>query len=368
MPADAIQTAEFLSFMDQVFDSVNGSTYESDHGKVLRSAVRKDSSHVAFWEESIRIFQTVKFNTPKGEKVPPTIKNWVKTLRGFIYIWKKVNACGFKYLCTRRINQDPVENFFGCIRSHGVRNINPSCYSFICSFKTLIINNFSSPHSPNANCEEDDNKVLNSLKSLLTVDRDEGGNDILVNLDVSDIEFNNVTDPGIVSTHAYIAGYIAKGIKKKIDDCQTCMNQLQAAPSSFPSEEHSLIQEREYWAKSLIRTKTQFRRMFTNMTILFNQVIRQIILKNNIKKQLKFIFLNKLYNPFLCKEHNIFDLYIDIFLNFFIFTYLKNINSILKGLVEYNSKDNDILKQMAWQKYLRLKAKNKKIAGLKKLV
>lgn len=38
-----------------------------------------------------------------------------------------VKEKSFKYLCLRRINQDPLENFFGRIRSHGVRNVNPTC-------------------------------------------------------------------------------------------------------------------------------------------------------------------------------------------------------------------------------------------------
>ncbi|KAJ8726195.1 hypothetical protein PYW07_000893 [Mythimna separata] len=70
-------------------------------------------------------------------------------------------------IVARNFNQDPLENFFGAIRSNGVRNINPNCNQFINSFKTLIVNNYNSPHSAGANCEEDFNTVMQSLSHLI---------------------------------------------------------------------------------------------------------------------------------------------------------------------------------------------------------
>ncbi|CAG4990273.1 unnamed protein product [Colias eurytheme] len=55
---------------------------------------------------------------------------------------------------------DPVENFFGNIRSYGARNIAPNTMAFEGAFKALLLNNFSSPHSRRANCEEDSNECL----------------------------------------------------------------------------------------------------------------------------------------------------------------------------------------------------------------
>ncbi|KAJ8910056.1 hypothetical protein NQ315_012749, partial [Exocentrus adspersus] len=117
-------TADFLSLMDQLFDSVNGSTYEADHGKDLRCAVKKNSPHLDFWKESIKVLESAKFiKQNNSEFVPPSLNNWIKTLRAFIYIWNTVSKVGFAYLTPRHINQDPLENFFGMIRSHGVRNV-----------------------------------------------------------------------------------------------------------------------------------------------------------------------------------------------------------------------------------------------------
>lgn len=69
---------------------------------------------------------------------------------------------------TRTFNQDPLENFFSSIRSYGIKNINPTCSSFLASYKSLLVNNFVSYHSDGANCEDDiSDGPLNSLKSFL---------------------------------------------------------------------------------------------------------------------------------------------------------------------------------------------------------
>lgn len=52
------------------------------------------------------------------ETVPPCIKNWIVTLKSMKYLWLQLKTEGFKYLILRNINQDSLENFFGCVRSH----------------------------------------------------------------------------------------------------------------------------------------------------------------------------------------------------------------------------------------------------------
>jgi hypothetical protein len=84
---------------------------------------------------------------------PSCLKNWIYSLRGFIYLTPKLFAANFTKIAPRCFNQDPIENFFSCIRSYGFRNTNPTCSSFITSCKFLSINNFVTPHSTGANYE-----------------------------------------------------------------------------------------------------------------------------------------------------------------------------------------------------------------------
>ncbi|KAF2886276.1 hypothetical protein ILUMI_19895 [Ignelater luminosus] len=75
----------------------------------------------------------------------------------------------FQYVIPRNLNQDALENFFGCLRSHGVRNTSPDVSHFINSFKILIINNYMAVHSPGKNCEKDYScGALDNLRCLLT--------------------------------------------------------------------------------------------------------------------------------------------------------------------------------------------------------
>lgn len=154
MPNEAgYNTAIVLDFFNKVFDSVNAHTMRPE--TPLRVAVTKNSKHHDFWPNAIKLLSDMRYvdlKTKQPVKCIPSLKNWIFTLRGFQNIWKKVNNAGIQFLRTRHINQDPLENFFGMIRSHGRRNINPSCSQFSGSYKTLLINNLTSKGSMGSNC------------------------------------------------------------------------------------------------------------------------------------------------------------------------------------------------------------------------
>ena len=101
---------------------------------------------------------------------PPSLRNWVSSIKAVARLWKNLKAEGFKFLSIRNLNQDALENFFAVIRAHGIRNVNPTCSAFRDAFKTCILNNFLSPHSPSANCEVDESAgILDSLKDFASV-------------------------------------------------------------------------------------------------------------------------------------------------------------------------------------------------------
>jgi len=112
--------------------------------------------------------------------------------------------------------------FFGNIRSHGHRNINPDCFQFVLSFKTLLINNLTSIKSA-GNCESDNSELLDNLKQLLTYSPlsiyEEKAD--LMNIPIIHDVYNYVstmTDMNI----EYVAGYLARNILKTVDNCKSC--------------------------------------------------------------------------------------------------------------------------------------------------
>lgn len=70
-------------------------------------------------------------------------------------------------LSTRRLQQDALENCFGCVRSNCGANCNPTVSQFVAGLKTGIISNLSTPN-PAANCENDESVVLDNLNLFFT--------------------------------------------------------------------------------------------------------------------------------------------------------------------------------------------------------
>lgn len=247
LPEECIDTADLLLLFDKLFDSFNGHTYHNTK-KVLKSCVKNNSPHFKFWSEVLPILETMEFEVKKrnqnGEEClkyqkVPSIQNWIHNIQTFVEMWKYINEKHhIKNIVMRNLNQDlpktrPLENFFSCIRSNGVRNVNPTCLQFSNAFKTLLINNFDSPHSIGANCERDNNQAMQSLQCLLVTENNELRNtdfaceiDSLINT-METMKSNDVTQKVHAESKKYVAGYIIKKCKSKIyKKCISCKNDL----------------------------------------------------------------------------------------------------------------------------------------------
>ncbi|KAK2578991.1 hypothetical protein KPH14_012650 [Odynerus spinipes] len=126
--------------------------------------------HEEMWNKAIPIFQNMKRIPRKmrDRKRPPVLKNWVHTFRSFKLLCKSLYNLGFTDFAARSFNQDCIENFFGQIRQHGVRNVNPTCTAFMGYYKSLIFNAFVASSTNGGNCE-DEGKFSNlvQLESFL---------------------------------------------------------------------------------------------------------------------------------------------------------------------------------------------------------
>jgi len=72
---------------------------------------------------------------------PPTSQTgWLITIVAVKHVWRKVSEeHKFKFLETRNLNQDAVQNTFGVMRLHCGSNIKPSVGQFVAALKTVII-------------------------------------------------------------------------------------------------------------------------------------------------------------------------------------------------------------------------------------
>ncbi|VEN53224.1 unnamed protein product [Callosobruchus maculatus] len=241
----ALGTAKVLKFFDDLMDSVNGHTLYPSSGKPLRCAVSRSTEHLEFWNKARDSLRKMYFQEEGSELRfrPPTLNNWLITINGMIEVLETLETRDVHSLRARRLNQDPVENFFGQIRQQGLRDTNPTCAHFKSHFKTLLINNFSSRHSLSANCEDDGSKkallaVQKFISQDTTLPASEDIEPFSMEIPHQSLQYISKVSLG------YVSGFITKYVKKDISSCGVCIKNI-FAETPF-DEWHALICEKEY--------------------------------------------------------------------------------------------------------------------------
>lgn len=156
---DARNTAEFVGNMDRLFDCFNSESICST--KVFRRAIKPDSLHIDFLLEMFNLFQSIE--VPSLKTLPPCILGWQMTIQSLLMLWNDLKLIqGVKFLLTRQLNQDCLENLFSVIRQKGGFRDNPSPKHFKQTFKQVVIKSCLT-NSNASNCETDNNETLLSL-------------------------------------------------------------------------------------------------------------------------------------------------------------------------------------------------------------
>ncbi|CAH2109175.1 unnamed protein product [Euphydryas editha] len=166
MPSEAIATANLIAKMDMLFDGVNASTPDLRRGKKYSTNMRESTGHLTLFQEIKNLFKNLEFLECRS--TPPSKEGWVWTLNGLEIVWKFLTKKHktIKSLSTRRIQQDPLENLFGCIRSNCGSNSNPTTSQFVAGLKTAVLSNMGNIGL--GNCEIDENEaILDNFKKLL---------------------------------------------------------------------------------------------------------------------------------------------------------------------------------------------------------
>ncbi|KAJ8735757.1 hypothetical protein PYW07_007377 [Mythimna separata] len=332
LPAEAKDTADILLFFDKLFDSMNGSFGKrKKHGKPLLGPATPTSIHHKTWKECKVMMKDMRFinNKTSNDEYVPTINNWVWTLEGFELLLKKIESkYGVTSVWLRHLNQDPIENFFGSIRSHGCRNVNPTPERFESAFTTLLVNSLSSVHAPGANCESDNCETLHEV--LIT----SGGIKEQTNCELSnipDITFTPLeekNDPRVIGGLQYVSGYFVKSAKKKIfKGCVECKNNL------ISDNQHEYLKYREYANKKwLCSPSDSLLNCISNLQDINYLILKENLYKQNLRELIKtMIFIAVDFSFVKCRIHKekLTDFLIKISCRFFIYNYCKEINNIL---------------------------------------
>lgn len=338
--------------MDNIFDSVNGSHNKNKNAKPLLGPVTPTSAHKKTWAEAKRVFNSMEFVTSIGRvETVPTIKNWVWTLEGIQVLLNKIrHQYGVTSVWLRHLNQDPLENFFGAIRSHGCRNVNPTCDQFESAFATLLINNLNSVHTQGKNCEND---FCDALCSFVLNENTEATSTCTIDLEsILEINFENVEnkkkDPRILAPLQYISGYFLKKSKSKIfKNCSDCK-------IDFTSEDQiEYIRYREYAGRRWLCTPSkELIKLISNFQDIIYHILKENLEAYYLKDIIKMSILTLINFDFMkCNTHKkkMIDYLINTVIRFLNFNYCKVINKILSGRRQVDDEEDKV--QIKAKKY-----------------
>ena len=224
-------TAELLSRFDSIFYCLNSSTLHTT--KKHRCAINEKTSHIDYLKDSIKFIRNLKV-FDENKNITGRIKclhGWLVTLNAIILIWEKLKTeYQFKFLLTRRLNTDPLENFFGTIRQQGGNSDSPTPVLFTQAFRKLF---FSSILTSSAgNCAGDldvmlaeYSKASNKKKKTAAVVSPTPQPQTMAigptDYREPEVTTNIIKDNAI----AYLSGYLLKK-SFKIHTCATCRDSL----------------------------------------------------------------------------------------------------------------------------------------------
>ena len=127
IPAEAFHAAALIKKIYSLFDIFNGSSLLDS--KLFTCAQREDSPSLDYIKMMRCSFNHLAYNVGK---CPPMPCSFYGTNCKHYHIMEY-------NLCTRNINQDPLENCFSVIRSKGGLRDNPTSKLFAAAYKQILI-------------------------------------------------------------------------------------------------------------------------------------------------------------------------------------------------------------------------------------
>jgi hypothetical protein len=229
LPPSAVGTAELIAQFDTIFDCLNSTSFECP--KIYNHPLSSQSHHFKFMADMCSLVGRLKVTDPAtGKDVTSNLKclkALQTTINGTFQVWKSVQP-SIQFLCTRRLNQDPLENFFGCIRQQGGNCDTPTPIQFTRAFRKLFYDNYLSPS--NTNCAADLDAMLVRCKDTRKTTEPAASNEIAttVPFQIEEVDYQlPLVEQNLMKANAitYVTGYLLRKCLQK-HNCQVCSKVL----------------------------------------------------------------------------------------------------------------------------------------------
>ena len=223
MPNEAQATASFCEMFDQLFNIFNSKSFNNANptkaGIFIGSSSYRKMFEIRDYLLSLKILNNSGRDVSKSFKC---ISGWIQNIEALRLLLQSEAKSGIDILLTANLNQDAIENFFGVVRQRGGDNERPSAKEFSDSFRQLYCKNIMTPPS-SSNCEDDKLTTLLHLEDF--EDNSEESNE-LENSNWPDVP-DNILESDTIEQNAfsYVAGRIARFLRKKHPNCDRCSEQ-----------------------------------------------------------------------------------------------------------------------------------------------
>ena len=224
-------TEEFLLIMNDIFDLMNSRTKYSNYK--MRNALSGDNMQI--WRsifDKTQLYLT-GLTTVSGKCLLEEDSR--KT--GFAAIFYNIVAIStifseivtngpMLYICTYKFSQDPLEHFFGLIRSKFGSNNNPTPKQFRNVYKRILL-------GVTNKLVQNSNVILQDTTEMIAIipSSEDKVDYIIDHYDFEDLELNDLTSGFRKNVTDYIGGFIVRKVSSKLT-CEQCIKSLSSMPYS----------------------------------------------------------------------------------------------------------------------------------------
>lgn len=272
------------------------------------------------------------------------------------------------------MNQDGLENFFGCLRSCCQNRSSLIAIHFRSAYATTFVNNLASAHSIKSNCEPDFSKpLLTDMQELFLNDKCKESEEINDKEKENDCDLTSNLNCSKNDGYEYDYDPISVNIQisaKEIDSINSIRDQALANASNVVCDKLLQVTKCQKCRETLETTafhdsqntanfpSTLFIKNFTNVVNAINIILPSICEQKLLKKKLlKYIDDDIDVEQMGCSKH-----YMEVELKFKdycsvygILTFCKNINDLLSGKNQNLARDCNIIEESAHKFYQKKK-------------